>query len=122
MPKSKPLERNLQATVFRKLKALRAEDDRLAYRKRHGSIMGLTGDPDVYGLWAGIAWELELKAPGEIPTALQRERLDEWHKAGAVTAVIDHAKAFDGFIALLQDFVWRARGKPGAPAMPVGER
>jgi hypothetical protein len=122
MPKSKPLERNLQTAVLRKLKALRAQDDRLVFRKRHGSVLGVAGDPDVYGLWAGIAWELELKAPGEQPTALQWERLDEWNKAGAVVGVIDKVQDFDQFIAMIQEYVWRTRGKPGAPTMPLGQR
>ena len=99
---SKPLEHHLQATVLRKLKALRAQDNTLAYRKRHGSSRGLAGDPDIYGLWRGIAWEVELKAPGAQPTPLQLARLAEWARAGAVTGVVDNAKDFDSFLARLQ--------------------
>lgn len=105
---SKPLERHLQATVLRRLNALRARDNRLAFRKRHGSAMGVAGDPDVYGVWAGVAWELELKAPGEEPTPLQRARLSEWARAGCVTGVVDNPQAFDSFLARLRALVPRA--------------
>ena len=105
MPKQKPLERNLQATILRKFTALRAQDDRLVFRKRHGTSLGLAGDPDVYGLWAGLHFELELKAPGKAPSQLQSHRLAEWHGAGARTVVIDNIQAFDNFIAQLRGLV-----------------
>jgi len=104
-PMSKPLERHLQATVLRKLKALRAQDDRLAFRKRHAAGMGVAGDPDVYGVWRGVAWEVELKAPGEEPTPLQWARLREWELAGCVTGVINSPQAFDSFLARLRSII-----------------
>jgi hypothetical protein len=94
----KPLERHLQAAVIRKFKKLRAADPRFAFRKRHGTVMGLTGDPDFYGLWAGRHWELELKAPGEKLSRLQEARGREWLQAGAVMGVAWTASEVDEFI------------------------
>lgn len=56
-------------------------------RKRHGTVMGLAGDPDVYGVYQGRHFEIELKSPGEKPTKLQDIRREEWAKAGAITGV-----------------------------------
>jgi hypothetical protein len=97
-----PLERNLQATVIRKLKTLRAQDKSFAWRKRHGTSHGTAGDPDLYGLWRGVAWELELKAPGQKPTPLQTERLREWREAGAIAGIVDNAQDADKFFSHLR--------------------
>ena len=70
------------------LKKLSGEDPTLVFRKRHGSGMGLSGDPDVYVLWKGRHFEIELKRSGEDPTPLQRLRLEEWGKAGALVGVV----------------------------------
>jgi hypothetical protein len=74
--------------VLNRLKALRQTDPTLAYRKKLGSVLGVAGDPDIYGVWAGIPFFFELKKPGANPTPLQLARLAEWKAAGAVTAVI----------------------------------
>lgn len=85
---SQPLESQLLATVTRHLKALARQDPTFVWRKRHGSAMGTSGDPDITGLWNGHHFEMELKRPGEQPTHLQRHRLAEWSRAGAHTFVI----------------------------------
>lgn len=68
-------------------------------RKRHGTVHAVKGDPDLYGVlhadhayWPGRHFELEVKRPGEDPTPLQRTRLAEWEKAGAITAVVVNAQ------------------------------
>ena len=94
----KPLERHLQATVNRKFRKLRAADPRFLFRKRHGSVMGFTGDPDLYGLWAGMHWELELKTPGEKLSRLQEARGREWLQAGAIMGVARTVGEVDEFI------------------------
>jgi hypothetical protein len=104
-----PLERHLQQTVLNHLKKLRQVDPTLVYRKRHGSGMGISGDPDIHGVWKGTAFEIELKRPGEEPTELQRARLEEWGRAGAVTAVIHSANEL---AALLR---WMASDRLGTP-------
>jgi len=77
------LERHLQRSVERILKATG-----ICYRKRHGSGMGVAGDPDIYFLYKSIHVEIELKRPGEEPTPLQQLRLKEWGQAGAWVRVV----------------------------------
>jgi hypothetical protein len=59
-------------------------------RKRHGTVMGVAGDPDLYGTINGRHFEIEVKRPND-PTSqltkLQTERLLEWGLAGALTGV-----------------------------------
>jgi hypothetical protein len=83
-----PLERSLQKSVLAHLEQLRRSDPTLVYRKRHGTVMGVRGDPDIYGLWGGLHFEIELKRPGEEPTVLQRARNQEWGLAGAFGFVV----------------------------------
>jgi hypothetical protein len=100
-----PLESQLLASIERRLKALAKADATLQWRKRHGSPMGITGDPDLYGLWHGIHWEMELKRPGESPTPLQCIRLIAWEHAGAYTFVVHSLAEFDAAIATLRKVV-----------------
>lgn len=51
-------------------------------RKRHGSAYTVAGDPDIYGCVIGHHFEIEVKAPGEKPTLLQRRRLEDWLRIG----------------------------------------
>jgi hypothetical protein len=97
-----PLERHLQKSILRHLKQLSLEAPGLLFRKRHGTAMGVAGDPDIYGLWNGHHFEIELKVPGEHPTPLQALRLGEWAKAGALTAVIHSVQELDLFLATLK--------------------
>ena len=57
-------------------------------RKRWGGGMGVAGEPDIDACIGGRSLQLEVKRPGEKPTALQLKRLDEWRQAGAVTGVV----------------------------------
>lgn len=82
-----PLERHLQ----RAINAVLDKIPELVYRKRHGSAFATKGDPDIYLLYAGRHVEIELKRPGENPTALQWKRLEEWARVGAIVAVV-HSK------------------------------
>jgi hypothetical protein len=90
-----PLESQLLASISRRLKKLAQADPALVWRKRHGSPMGITGDPDLYGLWHGVHWEMELKRPGQKATSLQCIRLASWKKAGALTFVAHSLAEFD---------------------------
>jgi hypothetical protein len=83
-----PTEKSLLRTCERVLKARG-----IVYRKRHGDIYAVKGDPDLYFLFPRpgerpIHVEIELKRPGEAPTRLQQVRLDEWARAGALTGVV----------------------------------
>ncbi len=57
-------------------------------RKRWGGGMGVAGDPDIDACLRGRSVQLEVKRPGQNATPLQLRRLDEWQRAGAVTAVV----------------------------------
>lgn len=50
--------------------------------------MGVAGDPDIDACIRGRSVQLEVKRPGERPTALQARRLEEWRRAGAIVAVV----------------------------------
>jgi len=59
-------------------------------RKRHGTAMGVAGDPDLYGSIRGRHFEIEVKRPGDpgsIPTELQTRRMQEWRDAGAMVGI-----------------------------------
>ncbi|HEU0138303.1 MAG TPA: VRR-NUC domain-containing protein [Bryobacteraceae bacterium] len=58
-------------------------------RKRWGGGMGVAGDPDIDACIRGRSLQLEVKRPGEKPTALQVKRIDEWRRAGAIVAVVN---------------------------------
>lgn len=45
------------------------------------------GDPDIYGSYNGIHFEIEVKEDDEQPTAIQRKRLKEWKESGAISFV-----------------------------------
>jgi hypothetical protein len=70
-------------------------------RKRHGTVMGLAGDPDLYGSINGRHFEIEVKRPNDPSsqlTKLQTERLMEWKIAGAITGV---ARSTDDALGIL---------------------
>ena len=70
-------------------------------RKRHGTVMGLAGDPDLYGSINGRHFEIEVKRPNDPSsqlTKLQTERLLEWKIAGAITGV---ARSTDDALGIL---------------------
>ena len=65
-------------------------------RKRHGTVMGMAGDLDLYGSISGRHFEIEVKRPNDPSsqlTKLQTQRLLEWKTAGAITGV---ARSVDG--------------------------
>ena len=70
-------------------------------RKRHGTVMGLAGDPDLYGSINGRHFEIEVKRPNDPSsqlTKLQTERVMEWKIAGAITGV---ARSTDDALGIL---------------------
>ncbi len=75
-----------QAIVAQILAALRKIPG-VVVRKRHGTAMGVSGDPDLYGSFRGRHFEIEVKRPGEKPTKLQLQRLLEWRLSNAIVGV-----------------------------------
>jgi hypothetical protein len=68
-------------------------------RKRWGRGMGVAGDPDIDACIRGRSVQLEVKRPGEKPTALQAKRLEEWRKAGALAAVVSSVEEVKSLLA-----------------------
>ena len=79
------LESTIQKAIMDKL---REEFPGLMIRKRHGTRMGVAGDPDLTGCYRGLHFEMEVKREGEQPTKLQQVRLDQWGRAGAIVGVV----------------------------------
>jgi hypothetical protein len=76
-------ESALVAEILRTLRALPG----VIVRKRHGSAWGVAGDPDLYGSIHGRHFEIEVKRPGDRPTALQEARMKQWAATGALVGV-----------------------------------
>lgn len=79
-----------KVVVGRILAALKKFPGVVVIRKRHGTVMGVAGDPDLYGVIRGRHFEIEVKRPNDPSshlTKLQTERLLEWTIAGAITGV-----------------------------------
>ncbi len=89
-----------KSVVERIAKALRGRPG-IVVRKRHGTVMGMGGDPDLYGTLDGRHFEIEVKRPNDPSsqlTKLQTERLLEWKLAGAITGV---ARSVEDALAIL---------------------
>lgn len=56
--------------------------------KVHGNAMMEAGTPDLIACHQGQTYLWEVKVGKNRPTELQLRRLDEWEKAGAITAVV----------------------------------
>lgn len=86
--------------VARILKALSGKPN-VVVRKRHGTPMGVAGDPDLYGTINGRHFEIEVKRPNDYSsrlTELQTRRMLEWKLAGAITGV---ARSVDDALKIL---------------------
>jgi hypothetical protein len=96
--KREPLEK---VTVVRVMVALRKIPG-LVVRKRHGSVMGVAGDPDLYGSYRGKHFEIEIKRPHDSRsqlTKLQTERQKEWKVEGG--AIVGVARSPEEALAIL---------------------
>jgi hypothetical protein len=86
MRKQPVLEKHVVARIMKALRQQRG----VVVRKRHGTAMGVAGDPDLYGSIRGRHFEIEVKRPddpGSIPTELQVHRMQEWRAAGALVGI-----------------------------------
>ena len=86
MRKQPVLEKHVVARI---IKALRLQPG-VVVRKRHGTAMGVAGDPDLYGSIRGRHFEIEVKRqddPRSVPTELQVHRMQEWRAAGALVGI-----------------------------------
>jgi hypothetical protein len=58
------------------------------WEKRHGTVYGRAGQPDISGCYHGWRVEIEVKVPGEQPTERQRHELHQWWMADALVAYV----------------------------------
>lgn len=56
-------------------------------RKKHMTVYGIRGDPDIYGCVFGLMFVLEIKLGKNTPTDIQEARLKQWEDAGAYVGV-----------------------------------
>jgi hypothetical protein len=97
--------------IMAKLRQIRG----IVVRKRHGTAMGVAGDPDLYGSYRGRHFEIEVKRPNDpraVLTKLQAERLREWNVDG--NAIVGVARTPEEALAILgllkPDPVWLCSG------------
>jgi len=91
----------LEKAVIGRISAALKKLPGIVVRKRHGTVMGVAGDPDLYGTIKGRHFEIEVKRPNDPSsqlTRLQTERLAEWKLAGAISGV---ARSVDDALAIL---------------------
>lgn len=79
--------RSREATLVSGIIAALREIPGCVVRKRHGTAWGVAGDPDLYGSINGRHFEIEVKRRGEVPTPIQRVRLADWARSGALAGV-----------------------------------
>ena len=107
----------LEKAVVSRIMAALKKYPGIVVRKRHGTVMGVAGDADLYGTFRGRHFEIEVKRPCDAAsqlTQLQTERLLEWKLAGAITGVarsVDEALAILGILKPLP--VWLCAGCRG---------
>ncbi|HZT29468.1 MAG TPA: hypothetical protein VFA33_06275 [Bryobacteraceae bacterium] len=92
------LEKSIVSQIMAKLKKVPG----LVIRKRHGTVMGMAGDPDLYGSYRGRHFEIEVKRPFDSKselTTLQAERGREWSVEGQ--AIYGVARSAEEAFAIL---------------------
>lgn len=90
-----------KAVVSRIVSALRKVPG-VVVRKRHGTVMGMGGDPDLYGSYRGKHFEIEVKRPFDSKsqlTMLQGQRQEEWRNSGG--AIVGVARSVEEAFAIL---------------------
>lgn len=70
------------------------------------SMYSVKGIPDFIGVWHGVGWGIEAKAPDGEPTDNQLDQLRAIEQAGGVTAVVSSVSQLAAFKARLED-VWK---------------
>jgi hypothetical protein len=106
------LERAVVGRIVAALKRLPG----VVVRKRHGTVMGVVGDPDLYGAIKGRHFEIEVKRPCDSSsqlTDLQAQRLLDWKVAGALTGVarsVDDALVILGVARPEPESIWLCAG------------
>lgn len=95
---TQPLEKIIVSRIMARLKKVPG----LVVRKRHGTVMGVAGDPDLYGSYRGKHFEIEVKRPFDSKsqlTKLQVQRQEEWRIDG--NAIVGVARSPEEALAIL---------------------
>ena len=104
--KDEPLEKVIVSRIMSALKRVPG----LVVRKRHGTVMGVAGDPDLYGSYRGRHFEIEVKRPFDPKsqlTKLQVQRQEEWRING--NAIVGVARSPEEALAILGIFPHREK-------------
>lgn len=83
-----------------------------AVSTHQGAFTPSAGEPDIDAAVEGVALKIEVKLPGNRPTALQRRVIRRWREAGAVAGWADSLGHVDQLVA---ECLRRARGEPERP-------
>lgn len=108
----------LEKAVVARIMAALKKVPGLVVRKRHGTVMGVAGDPDLYGSYRGKHFEIEVKRPFDSKsqlTKLQAQRQEEWRING--NAIVGVARNPDEALAILgilkPESLWTCAGCRG---------
>lgn len=83
-----------ESHIVRAIRERLAREPGVKVIKIRGGLGQEAGTPDILGcalrpgMTHGVMLALEVKRPGQKPTALQKKRLAEWQAAGAIAAVV----------------------------------
>ena len=93
-------EQKVQTKIIEYLKSLRDAGMPIFYEKRQaGGFSYKKGIPDIYGCYAGLHFEVEVKRPGGVQSALQEKFEQIMKHAGAKYAVVSNINDFKVWFA-----------------------
>lgn len=103
----------LESAVVSRIMAVLKKVPGLVVRKRHGTVMGMAGDPDLYGSYRGKHFEIEVKRPGDTRSQLSKlqiQRLREWRLDGSALTGVARTPEEALAILGLREPVWVCGG------------
>ena len=87
-----------EAALVKQIMAVLRATPGVVARKRHGSAWSVAGDPDIYGSICGRHFEIEVKRRDSVLTELQKVRIRDWARAGALVGVVGSAEEALGLL------------------------
>jgi len=107
-----PTESSIVASILKRLNTISG----VRAVKRHGSPFSRKGEPDIdcvvrtkvricgaaVSVCFGVSVKLEVKRPGEKPTAIQELEMQKWRDVGCVVAVVSSAIEAEKIVRNLQ--------------------
>lgn len=92
-------ESDLISKIKKHVEELRRQGVPIKCLKIHGNQFTERGTPDLHITCRSRSFWVECKVPGEKPTAIQLQRIEEWRAAGATVAVVTSLEEFRRVIA-----------------------